>query len=257
MDKDFEIRYHDLEERHWWFRARRDIILRLISNMDLPDHANVLDVGCSGGPLIKQLVTMGFEEPIGIDISEEGVALAKRRGHPGVAVMSGARLGFADKTFDLVIASDVLEHIDRDGEALCEWHRVMRPGGRLIVFVPAFMMLWSSHDEVNRHFRRYRAAQLRALLERAEFVVERSFYWNTTLFAPVAAVRLLNRLFPVRRESVRPDDLSLPNRLLNAGLFGLMKMENILLGLGTNFPFGVSVCAIVRKEHAAISRVQD
>jgi len=254
MDKNFEAQYHELEERHWWFRARRDAIMELLSSVDLPKDARILEIGCSGGSLMRRLVDLGFEHVFGLDVSEEGVVLARQRGLSKVAVMNGAQLALAGTKFDLVIASDVLEHIEFDTNALREWHRVMRAGGWLIVFVPAFMQLWSSHDEVNYHRRRYRRTQLCSLLEQSDFTVARAAYWNSMLFAPIAAIRLMRRHFLRGLRSATTDDLSPPNKLLNAILYGLLKVENRLLVRGFDFPLGISVWALAQKPSSSNCR---
>jgi SAM-dependent methyltransferase len=140
----------------------------------------------------------GYVNVRGIDISEPAVALARCRGVERVEAgverveaMDGAALTFADESFDVVLASDVLEHIEDEGEALQSWRRVLKPWGRLIVFVPAFNPLRSEHDIPNEHFRRYTAQRLVAALWQQGFMTERAAYWNIALLAPVAVARLL------------------------------------------------------------------
>ncbi len=249
MDLNYEQRYHQLEEAHWWFTGRRDAIRKLIHGLRIPTTADVLEIGCSGGPLQQILLADGYTRLTGIDISEKAIALAHTRGLVNVSVMDGACLTFADNSFDLLLASDVLEHIEDEQQAVREWCRVLRPGGRMIVFVPAFQMLWTRHDEINHHFRRYTGSRLRRVLEQAGLELERSSYWNSALFFPTTAVRLLQRLL-VRSRSDIPyaGDLKLLPRWLNVLLSWLLKMENMLL-LHVGLPVGVSVFAIARKRY--------
>ncbi|MEJ7662138.1 MAG: methyltransferase domain-containing protein [Hymenobacter sp.] len=133
---------------------------------------------------MQRLRAQGYADVTGIDVSAPAIELAQARGVPHVAVMDGANLEFADARFDLVIASDVLEHIEEEGRALREWTRVLRPGGQLLVFVPAHAYLWSEHDVVNHHFRRYSRAGLLAAMRGAGLRPQRSSFWNTALFFP-------------------------------------------------------------------------
>jgi SAM-dependent methyltransferase len=243
----YESKYHELEERQWWFRSRRDFVSDLVRQIALPREARILEIGCSGGPLIIALQRAGYTEVDGIDVSETGIELARRRGLSRVSVMGGAKLLFDNATFDLVIASDVLEHIADDHGALVEWKRVMRPAGRLIVFVPAFQALWGRHDEVNQHFRRYSRGQLRAAIEHAGLHVERASYWNATLGLPGAAVRLARRLLPPSRDGNGSGDLLAPPRALDEVLFRLVQAENRAMRF-IDLPFGMSVFAIARRD---------
>jgi ubiquinone/menaquinone biosynthesis C-methylase UbiE len=247
MDLAYEQKYHQLEEQHWWFAGRRDAIRKLINHMQVPVEANILEIGCSAGPLQQILHTDGYTNLTGIDISENAIKLAEQRGVPNVSVMDGAKLDFADASFDLVVASDVLEHIEDEELAVREWARVLRPGGCMIVFVPAFQMLWTHHDEVNHHYRRYTAAHLRRVIQRAGLTVERSSYWNSTLFFPASVVRLAKRIYSrPSSNTVDTGDLKQFPGWLNSLFGNLLKTENSFLKYAS-FPVGVSVFAIGRK----------
>lgn len=245
MNIEYELKYHQIEENYWWFQARRDMVFQLVQDLRLPVTAPILEIGCSGGPLLQRLSAQGYRHLTGIDVSEAGIAVAQARGIPNVSCMDGAHLDFPDASFDLVIASDVLEHIQDEAQALREWTRVLRPGGQLVVFVPAFQFLWGKHDEVNQHFRRYTAAQLAQCLHQAGLQVRRKSYWNVGLFFPTAAVRLLKRLLPAEDQPLKDDFFATPP-LLNTVLRGIITTENRLLR-ALNAPVGVSVFALARK----------
>ncbi len=246
MEKEFESKYHSLEEGHWWFVARRDMISRL-----LPDgerQAKILEIGCSGGALIKALRERGFSGITGIDISERAIDVCRQRGLDNVMVMDAAVLDFDDETFDIVIASDILEHMKDDGSALREWKRLLKKGGRMIVFVPAFPFLWSRHDEVNHHFRRYSRSQLKGALLDAGFSVKRVSFWNCILFFPAALVRIAQRVLRWQgRES--SDQLQPVNPVVNSLLVLLVKSENRIME-AADLPFGVSLFADATKPSA-------
>ncbi len=245
MDIEYEIKYHQIEENYWWFQARRDMVFRLVQDLQLPRNAAILEIGCSGGPLLQRLRSTGYTDLTGIDVSEVGIAVAQQRGIPNVSCMDGANLTFPDASFDLVVASDVLEHIEDEAQALREWTRVLKPGGKLLVFVPAFQILWGKHDEINHHFRRYTAAQLSASMRSAGLQVRRHSYWNISLFFPTAAIRLLKRIMPKDNKRTE-DDLFAAPPLVNNFLINLIKAENRVLQT-INAPVGVSVFALAAK----------
>lgn len=251
MKKEYEEQYHRLEENHWWFRGRRDIVRSLVVGAASDRNCRILEMGCSGGPLIQGLQTDGFTNITGIDISPDAIELCKKRGLLDVHVMDAQKLSFADGQFDVITASDVLEHLSNPSEALREWSRILKPGGVLILFVPAFQFLWSHHDEVNKHFCRYRRGDVVRRLRSAGFKVERSSYWNLALFFPVAAVRFFRRCLPKKNEMDGKGDIFGVPKLLNNALTWLLQFENSCLRLGVFFPVGVSVMAIGRKPNAS------
>jgi SAM-dependent methyltransferase len=248
MDRDYEAKYHALEDRHWWFRARRNLVLWLVLQLSPARSSRILEIGCSSGALMRQLKNEGYESVVGIDVSEEAIAECGRRGVANTRVMDAQQLDFPDASFDVITASDVLEHLADDALALRDWHRVLKPGGVMIVFVPAFPILWSEHDVANHHFRRYRRSELVRRATAAGFLVERRSYWNSTLFLPIAAVRGAKHSLPRREKKSVPDsDLFPPPAPVNAALFTLLSAENGLFRAGLNFPFGVSAMIVARK----------
>lgn len=202
--------------------------------------AKILDIGCASGQMIRLLEANGFSNKTGIDISEDAIIACRRRGIENVSVMDAKTLNFLDSSFDIILASDVLEHIQADAAALRDWNRTLTHSGRLILFVPAFNFLWSKHDETNHHYRRYTKSELLRLLQQAGFSVERISYWNFSLFFPIWLARLLNK-------NSGGDDLQKINTTTNKLLTGLLKFENHLLSR-INFPVGVSLFAICRKK---------
>ncbi len=241
MDVLYASKYHELEKNHWWFIGRRDIIFRLIK--DYRRDVEILEIGCSGGVLIEFLERRGFTRLRGIDIDERAIEICRQRGIKNVWVADAQETGFKDQQFDLVMASDVLEHIKDEDKALCEWHRILKSGGKLIVFVPAFKFLWSKHDEVNLHYRRYSKSSLIEVFKKNGFGIERSSYWNFTLFLPACLVRILQRLLSGSRKSQLPE----VNIFLNKTLEYILKLENSFLSGGINLPVGISIFAIARK----------
>src|SRR5918998_2562281 len=180
MQHTYSILY-EVEGSHWWYIGRRRIIssfVREICSRIRDRRPKILDVGCGTG---ANLVMLGeFGEAHGIDVSHDALSFCQERGLENVKHGAAEELPYEDGTFDLVTALDVVEHLDDDLAGLSEMRRVLRPGGRVLLFVPAFMFLWGLQDEVSNHRRRYRLSQLRRVLEKAGFQIERTTYANIT-----------------------------------------------------------------------------
>jgi SAM-dependent methyltransferase len=233
-----------VERHHWWFRGRRRILERLLARLDLPPGARVLDLGCgtgANGPVLAA----GGRFVVGAERSALPLALAGTgdRGHAVRVRADALALPFGARSFDLVVALDVLEHIDDDQGAARELYRVTRPGGALVVFVPALQLLWGLQDEVSHHRRRYGARALRHIVGEAGYQVERVTFFNSLLFAPVLAARLAMRLY-------RPPGLASESQLggpmTNALLGGIFALEAPLLER-MDFPLGVSLACVARR----------
>jgi SAM-dependent methyltransferase len=215
------------------------MISRLVSK--LKKDASILEVGCSGGALLRALSQKGYRNLSGIDISETAIELCRKRGVGNAFVMDGSRLKFSNDEFDAVIVSDVLEHIEDEASALAEWARVLKARGKIIVFVPAFSFLWSDHDEVNHHYRRYTSWALARLLEDNGFDVAKSSYWDIALFLPAALVRVFRNFF--FKSKSRRDQFYRISPLANRLLANLLRLENSLI-MRVSLPFGVSVFCV-------------
>jgi len=244
MDVLYASMYRKLEENHWWFLGRRDLIYRLMK--DYRRDVDILEIGCSGGVLIEFLKRRGFTRLHGIDVDEKAIEICRQRGIKEVGVADAQETEFKDQQFDILIASDVLEHIKDEDKALLEWYRILKPGGKLIIFVPAFKFLWSNHDEVNRHFRRYSKSGLIKTLEKNGFKTEKVSYWNFSLFFPVSLVRMFQKYLSGKRKRAS-DQLYEFNTFVNKTLEYMLRLENKFLSTGMNFPVGVSLFIIERK----------
>lgn len=244
MDKKFEKTYHDVESNHWWFKSRRAYLLDLIDK--LPRNSKILDIGCSSGIFLKELKEIGFEESnlFGIDISEVAIKNAQQNGLKNTFVMDAQNITL-DEKFDIIIASDCLEHLKEDEKALKNWYELLNKNGLAYIFVPAFMSLWSYHDEYNMHYRRYTSSELRSKIENEGFEILKSSYWNFFLCIPVYFFRKISAL----SKSKKPEtsDIMVGNSFVNSLLYHLIIFENKLLKV-VNFPFGVSTFCIAKKK---------
>jgi SAM-dependent methyltransferase len=248
MEPTFYEDYYRHENSHWWFRWRYDLIRRLVSDLSRDSDFRILDAGCGTGQMTKHLETLGHA--VGLDSAEEAITYAKARGVDRLVRGSITAPPFADGSFDCVLALDVIEHVDDDMGLLSSMVKVLKPGGHLIVTVPAFQALWSEHDEINRHKRRYRAPQLRRLVEEAGFTVDRITYCNTALYAPVFVTRKLKnavRSITGSSQGRTPrSDLGDHTRTVNEALYQLMRTETRLMRW-MDLPFGVSILAIASR----------
>jgi SAM-dependent methyltransferase len=226
------------DEHHWWYRGRRRVLHAALGKLPLPADARVLDAGCGTGRTMDEL--HGYGEVHGFDLNPLGVEHARGRGHGDVRVARLEEIPYPDESFDLVTCLDVLEHTPDDLVSLRELRRITKPGGWLVVTVPAFQLLWSSHDVANQHYRRYRRSQLRRAAEAAGWEPGESAYFNTFLFLPGAAVRVGERLRRPHKRRGRPN-VQLTPRSLDRVLEWPMRIEGGLLRRGIRMPFGMSL----------------
>ncbi|HEY4797804.1 MAG TPA: class I SAM-dependent methyltransferase [Bacteroidia bacterium] len=251
MDKEYEKKYHESEEKNWWFVARRDAVVRLLDRTD--KEKKILDIGCAGGALISDLTNLGFKNVYGLDFSETAVELCHEKDLKNVFVMDAQAPSFEDNSFDIIVASDSLEHLENDAKALLEWKRILKKNGRLIVFVPAYTFLWSEHDEINHHFRRYSKRGLQRKLESAGFEIEALSFWNFYLFFPTALLRIFLNLFRKKNPgSPQQGQIIKFKPVINAILIAFFKIENRIFR-SVGLPVGVSVYASARKTEGAVA----
>jgi SAM-dependent methyltransferase len=214
MDDEELRRSAALEEHHWWYSGRRALVRRLVRGVPA---GRALDVGPGPGGNAAVLRDLGWEVT-GVELTETGAMLCASR---GVAVVRGdaLRLPAADQSVDLVMSTVVWEHIDDHETVDRESFRVLRPGGRLLVAVPAGKTLWSGHDVALGHVRRYERRELVDLVERTGFVVSDVRSWNV-LLRPVARVR--------RSRNAAESEMERVPTVLNAGLRAAIGVERLL-----------------------------
>lgn len=237
----------ELEATHWWFTGRRRLFAREIARLHLPGAARILDIGTSTGTNLRMLRDLGYRDVTGLDFSDEAIRYCREKGLGEVRKGDATALPFPDASFDLVLATDIIEHVDDDTRALEEIRRVTKPGGLALVTVPAFEALWGTQDDVSHHKRRYRKAQLDARIAAAGLQLRRGYHFNVLLFLPIWAARQAIRLaqLPVRNEN-RVNTPAI-NRLLTA-VFEL----DCRLAPWLRSPFGVSILALAERPAIAV-----
>jgi SAM-dependent methyltransferase len=241
MDKNaFDLEF-EITEFHWWFVARRKILTFLLSSVNPYAKGPVLDIGCGVGSNLPVLVTHGLNA-LGLDRSLYALTLASTRFR--IALMNGdvAQLPIRPGSIGLIIATDVLEHLENDSKAIRQMYQTLMEGGVLIVTVPAFGFLWGTQDTVTGHRRRYRRHEVLHKLRQQGFDIVRSSYFNFFLFFPILIGRLLVRVFRLKLES----ENMINSPWLNAFLREIFSFEPYLLK-HISFPFGVSIFCVAQK----------
>ncbi len=246
MKPDELRRMYELEDTYWWFVGRRRILRRWLAAIAavLPAQPEILDVGCGTGANLELLREYGGVS--GVDSEEAALSFCAERGLTGLCRASAERLPYADGSFDLVTAFEVLEHLEDDLAAAREAARVLRPGGVLLATVPAYRWLWSEHDEALDHRRRYARHEFLEMLRCSGLTVERVSSCVTLLLPLTVLFRWGQRLLHTRRP-VPCSGLVLLPRPLSALFAWTLRLEASWLGAGLNLPFGLTLIARARK----------
>ncbi len=244
----------EMEDKHWWFRARRSIIVKLVEQLIPPSkNVNIVDVGCGAGGVISALADR--YNCIGVDTSGEAIRLASAK-FPLVDFIHGHApvcLGTKSKSIDMFMLLDVLEHVELDRDLMVKLVAALRPGGQMVVTVPANMSMWSPQDENYGHFRRYEPEGLMSLWTGLPLTVRLFSYFNTYLYPVIRGVRVFTTLRG-KEWGQANTDLILPNPILNRLLETVFCREvNALTNMLSNkrqksFPFGVSLLACLIKD---------
>jgi len=227
-----------LDQQHWWYRARREVLAALIRrSVKPPKDARILEIGCGTGHNLDMLSTFGRVEAIEVDPAARAMA-EQRLGRPVGSAPLPALEGVPERHFDLIGSFDVIEHIDDDAAALASIARRLKPGGTFVMTVPAHQWMWSAHDVVNHHHRRYSKAGLKALVEGSPLKLEQLGYFNSLLFPVAVGARLAGKI----RGKDESDD-SLPPAPLNSALEKVFAQEARLIGR-VPLPPGLSLFAV-------------
>jgi SAM-dependent methyltransferase len=228
----------ELDQRHWWYCARRQVLAQLIRRQAMPPGGGrILEIGCGTGHNLEMLE--GFGEVDALELDDEARMIAEKR--LGRTVMSAPLPELADvrdREYDLIAALDVIEHIEDDNAALAAIAAKLKRGGKFVMTVPAHQWMWSAHDVVNHHKRRYSKAGLRRLIERSPLKLQKIGYFNSLLFPLALAERFSSKL-----RGKDNADVKLPSAPLNSALGAVFGAERHLVGR-LPLPPGLSLFAV-------------
>lgn len=232
---------HQIEAKHWWFYGRRFLFKRHIDALELPKNASILDVGCSSGTNLRMLKEMRFQSVTGLDISDMAKKYCEEKAFGSVVISDIQETAYKHSNFDLILLTDVLEHLKKEREALINIHTMLKPGGYLLVTVPCFKSLWGPQDILAHHYRRYHKKEIIQQLKQEGFQICSSHYFNFLLFFPI----LFARKFLMARKMIIHEG-KINNSLINFLLKGIFLVD-CLVSKYLKPPFGVSACIVVRK----------
>ncbi|AZO20607.1 MAG: methyltransferase domain-containing protein [Mesorhizobium sp.] len=237
------------EDRHWWFCGRRAIAEAVIRGLALPARAQILEIGAGTGGNIAMLEQFGAVTAV--EMSDLARQIAREKtGRDFLAGHLPDNMPVEPASFDLVCLFDVLEHVAEDEASLAAIRQMLKPGGRVVLTVPAHQWLWSTHDVGLHHMRRYSRNLLKTRIERAGYRIEKLSYTNAALFPVAAAARLADRL----RRSNTASGQVMPPRPINAAMKALFSAESWILP-NSGLPFGVSLLAVFGKDMVCEARL--
>lgn len=231
---------YDLEDIHWWHKAKRNLVSFFLNQNLRNKDSKILDVGCGTGKNLEAFSKFG--NAWGIDSASEAVTFCKKRGIKNVIKGSIEKMPFKQSNFEFVTALDVLEHVD-DSKALKEIYRVLKESGIIIATVPAFPKLWSRWDEVLHHKRRYTKNTLEKALGETGFKVIKISYTYSFLLLPALIIRTLKKII---YKDYYPSDFELSNKILNNLLGNIANLEKFFI-INARVPFGTSLIVVAEK----------
>lgn len=232
-----------IEEKHWWFVVRRQLFTRYINALNFDKtNAKILDIGSSSGTNLRMLKELGFKHYQGFDNNILSKIFCEKKELGKVTIGDICENNFADNSFDLILASDVIEHIENDEKAIFEIKRILKPKGHAIITAPCFMSLWGIHDEQVMHKRRYRLKEISQKITKQNLQILESFYFNFALFLPIFLFRKITKIFKIKPVSENRVNNNLLNKILQK-IFAI----DVLLAPKIKSPYGVSAFLLIKK----------
>ncbi len=238
----------EYENTHWWFQAKKHIITSLIKDKVLQKFdrpINIADIGCGVGLLLNSLSQLG--NVTGIDYSNQALDFC-RENFNGELIQADCGTSInINKKYDLVIASDLIEHIKDETIIIENIYNLLNPNGYAIITVPAFQFLWSQHDVNNMHYRRYELNQLKGLIKSSRFKIEYISYYNFFLFIPAFIVRIIKKVLKIDKKGEL--ELKTPPSIINKLMYKIFSSEYTYISKKKRFPFGLSLIAVIKRNN--------
>lgn len=242
MQKILYEKFFNLEKDHWWFQARKTIVLKLISqHVELNKNFKIIDVGCGTGMMLEAIKNTFSITAAGIDNSPEAIRFSKKRGL-NIFLSSAEKIEQKTDSIDLIMALDLIEHIENDVASLKEFNRVLKKNGHVILTVPAFNFLFGAHDAINEHKRRYQLKELKNKIELAGFKIIKISYYNSLLFLPIIIAKLIKKITKDNHDHLKKE-----NNIVNFILNKIFSSEAFLLKY-INLPIGASIVCLAQKK---------
>ncbi len=230
------------EEKFWWFQVRNKLVYELILRYcKIIPFSKVLDIGCGTGGFTKQLAN-SFEV-IGLDSSDIAINYCRKRGLQNVLCGKLDDFDFKNEMLHMITLLDVIEHIENDEEMLKKANNILHDNGYIVISVPAYQWLWSNHDVLHHHYRRYTKKSLINLIKKQNFEIIYSSYFNTLLFLPALILRFWGKITGKKSKT----ELDNPEPLLNPVFKFIFNLERKILKI-FKFPFGLSIIVIAKKQ---------
>ena len=246
MEKDEYLKMYNLETSYWWFLGKQYLVRNLIARLPLPSSRQIrlLDIGAGTGIIMKELQSFGTV--CGMEFSPEAIEFLKIR-NLDLVVRSDANdaLPFRSNAFTVITCLDVLEHLDKDADLIHEMFRICKPGGYVVLTIPAFQGFWSVHDKVLHHRRRYTKTSLQTIIKRTEFRVRKISYYNVIMSFPIMVIRKIRASRLPSGQSHSDFSIQLAP-LVNKVLTYFYRAEIALLCF-LSYPFGVSLVAVLER----------
>ena len=238
MEKSIYLKQIDNESKHWWFKARREILNKQIKKYSTKKKMSILDFGSGSGTNIYMLSKYGEVDVYEKD-NKTSNFLKKKFNRNGIKIIKKC---FSKKRYDLILAADVIEHIKNDKKIINNLSKILTKNGLIIVTVPAYQFLFSKKDQALKHFRRYNLNSLKKLFS-SDFKTLKISYYNSLLFVPIAIAIIFFKL--INRQFINEVETK-PNNILNYIFYSLFKLEKFILKY-FDFPFGISIISVFKK----------
>ena len=245
MDEILAKEWYDFENNHWWHIVRYKIFLNFIKkHIKSGTGYTMLDSGCGTGKMIDLLNSFG--KVYGLEMSSGAIKFCRQRNINTIVQGNAGNLPFMPNSFDLITTFDGIEHLEDDHAGIRDYYEICKLGGIIVLAVPAYQFLWGEHDVVFKHYRRYTKKQLRNVVERNGFKIERVTYFNTLLLLPAIIFRYGKKLFSSAKKEITHDFAFTNLPIFRPFFYSIFSMEGTLLNF-VDLPYGASIICVAKK----------